>query len=112
MAHRLFHSLVFSSVMALEGCALSHSDSGSPPDPLFLPPDAQVDGSVDDAAQDATTQDRSVDALVDAVPDARDPRLCEPGWPTTKATVCAPIEPEAQFECCSSRDECCITEAP
>lgn len=123
MAHRFLHTLVFSSVLALEGCSTSHSS------PLEMP-----DGGMPDAPNlDAGTRDAgpppfdggrpSVDAgpppfdggspNVDAgSPDAgqdagppMDPRLCEPGWQTTKASTCQPIDmddPDSPLICYSS----------
>ena len=55
MQHRLFHTLVISSAMLLDGCASTHgtlADAG-PPSDAVVTPDVDV-------------------------------RACEPGWPTTK----------------------------
>ncbi len=78
MRHRLFHTLVFSSGLLLDGCATTHGagpDAGEAADvPLApdaaSPPDAFV-------APDAFSPDAAVEIT--------DPRACEPGWPTTKA---------------------------
>lgn len=58
MQHRLFHTLVISSAVLLDGCATTHATSFSdagPPTDAYVAPDA-----------------------------AADPRACEAGWPTTK----------------------------
>lgn len=136
--HRLFHTLVFSSVMALEGCALSHATDGPP----FMPPaapDAQADVQPDAGTDTAEWPDTSVapddagfdaeadaeaDAVADALPDASpdadaepadaamDARLCEAGWPPTKATFCVPVDAGPAMLCCRTvgDEECCVME--
>jgi hypothetical protein len=148
MAHRLLHSLVISSVMALEGlgCAFSHTPEPArepPPDPLEPPPmgfdDGAVDagpldtgtadtgrpgtGSADTGAPDTGSPDTSPAPTDTGAPDGSDPRFCEPGWPTTKASFCRTIEEEdmpPRVECCSTvfftdgggRGEACCTPRP
>jgi hypothetical protein len=138
MASRLLHSLVFSSLMALEGlgCSASHADRGSPPrDDDWIGTGPPVDTRAGAAARhviEAVASDARPDSAPDAGPeagpdaesgadadigwDAGDVRLCEPGWPTTKAVICMPIEPGVS-ECCrslwtedggESRSNCCI----
>lgn len=103
MAGRLLHSLVFSSVLALEsaGCTVAHApltDAGG--------------GDPPDGGSDAGT-DAGFDAGSDAGFDAGDVRFCEPGWPTTKAMICVD-QPDGTTECCStllpdgSPEACCI----
>ncbi|MBZ0116381.1 MAG: hypothetical protein IT378_13070 [Sandaracinaceae bacterium] len=73
MAHRLLHTLVFSSMVMLQGCSRSHghedTDASTPRDAGIDPIDATPIAPADAAVPPA---------------DAGDPRLCEPGWPTTK----------------------------
>lgn len=97
--------------MALEGCSTSHHsppdmpDSALPDAPGFDAgsPDAgppPFDGgrpSVDAGPPPFDGGSPNIDAGNDAGTDAgpvTDPRLCEPGWPTTKATRCEPVDPE------------------
>lgn len=119
MAHRLLHSLVFSSVMVLEGlgCAVSHHGPDEDP-PAPPPPPRHFDPPVDDGGLpgDAGGEDSGAPQLDAGEPadpaDAGDPRLCEPGWPTTKASYCAVVDMDSEFErivCCNSFGEepCC-----
>lgn len=133
LAERLFHSVVISSVLALEstGCTMSHDpiaptpdggddrDGGALPDagprrfdagaPDAGPPDAGPPdaGATDAGAPDAGAPDAG---LIEDLP------FCEPGWPTTKAMFCT-WQDDVQV-CCSSlvpEDEperCCVTEEP
>ena len=86
MAHRLFHSLIVSSVLALGGCPSTHDPVSPPP-----PPDPDPDGGAPDAGPE-------------------DLRSCEEGWPTTKGFFCTSVSLD-RVECCSSFDEtdCCVT---
>jgi len=123
LAERLFHTVVISSVLALEstGCTLSHDpvtptpDGGDDPDGGALP-DAgplRVDAGAPDAgAPDAGAPDAGApDAgMIEDIP------FCEPGWPTTKAMFCT-WEGDTAV-CCSTileeddPDRCCIGERP
>lgn len=134
MAHRLLRSIVFSGVVLLEGsgCSLSHGRAplapGEPPDggasgdggpPEIIPPPRRDAGWLDDAGQlrDAAairdawvaSDDAGSDAAVERA-DAGDPRMCEEGWPPTKAYFCV-LEGDAQL-CCrgteSDPQDCCI----
>ncbi|MFT5355445.1 MAG: hypothetical protein ACI9KE_002664 [Polyangiales bacterium] len=120
MAHRFLHTLVFSSAIALEGCSTSHSSppdlpDGAMPDALSLDAGSALDTgpppfdggrpSIDGGNVDTGSQrDAGNDAGRDAGP-TMDPRLCEPGWQTTKASTCQPIDmddPESPLICYSS----------
>ena len=122
MASRLFHTLVVSSVMTLDGCTISHSlatDAGDddPPDgggDLDAGDDAGFDADVPDAGVDAGLADAGFDAgIADAALLDADVRFCEPGWPTTKGMVCVD-QGDGTVECCrlwlgdGSMDTCCI----
>lgn len=101
MAHRLLHTLVFSSMFMLHGtlggCARSNTREE---------PDADTEDMVDAGAPVATDAgevmmaDAHVPAASDAgapdagAPDAGDPRFCEPGWPTTKGQWTAEVDGE------------------
>lgn len=103
MVHRLFHSLVVSSVLALGGGCASTHDPADPPPP---PPDPDSDaGALDAGAPDAGMPDAG---QPDAGPE--DLRACEDGWPTTKGFFCTSVSLD-RVECCSSFDEtdCCVT---
>ena len=64
--HRLLHSLVFSSVLCLQGCAGTLPESADASSALESPePERQLSASAPDPLADA--------------------RICERGWPTTKA---------------------------
>ncbi|MCB9592445.1 MAG: hypothetical protein H6719_06915 [Sandaracinaceae bacterium] len=116
---RLFHTLVVSSVMTLDGCTISHATTadagpGDPPDGGADGLDAGADGGTDAAIPDAAIPDAGFDAAIpDAGWDAGDARFCEPGWPTTKGMVCVDIG-DGVVECCrlwlddGSMDSCCI----
>lgn len=115
MAHRFLHTLVFSSVLALEGCSTSHSAEDDLPDAT---PDAFPDAgprlidvgppTVDAGPPPFDGGATNMDAGHDAGHDAgrpTDPRLCEPGWQTTKASTCQPIDmddPNSPLICYSS----------
>lgn len=110
---RLFHTLVVSSVMTLDGCTISHATSADagPDDP---PDGGGSDAGTDAALPDAALPDAGFDAAVpDAGWDAGDARFCEPGWPTTKGMVCVDLD-DGTVECCrlwlddGSMDSCCI----
>ena len=132
MSHRLLHSLVFSSVLALDatGCTTSHGLPAMPPSP-----DAEglsIDGGVLPTTTDASVPPVPTDAFVPPVPtdafipapspDASippdafvpgDDRFCEEGWPTTKATSCIEVEGMPFLRCCSNTSPevvgtCCL----
>ena len=126
--HRLLHSLVFSSVMALDatGCTTSHEPQDMPPRPDAdgltsdggLPP-VLSDGGVPPVLTDAfVPPEPSRDASVP--PDAfmpTDDRFCEEGWPTTKATSCTEVEGMSFLRCCNlirpdGGEDCCLLEQP
>ncbi|MFK8002569.1 MAG: hypothetical protein AB8H86_23465 [Polyangiales bacterium] len=118
MAHRFLHTLVFSSVLALEGCSTSHSSQGDLPDG-GMPDAPNPDAFFDAGPRPFDTGPARVDAgpppfdggstnVDSGAPDAgrpTDPRLCEPGWQTTKASTCQPIDmndPDSPLICYSS----------
>ena len=142
MAHRLLHSLVFSSVIALEAAGCNTSHMLVPPDPRDGgPPDDDDDAGPDhdastwiplaDAGPPPTdagppTRDDAGPPVVDAGLDAgfddagppHDLRTCEPGWPTTKAMVCEP-DGAGRVICCRLPSlepdggmDCCVGETP
>lgn len=101
MAHRLLHTLVFSSMFMLHGIGCAKSTTRDEPDAGAEDMvDAHMAHMVDAGApvvMDAG--DVRVDAFVPAAPDAgapdaSDPRFCEPGWPTTKGQWMAEIDGE------------------
>lgn len=128
IAHRLLHSVVISSVLALEsvGCGISH-DRVDPPDDDGGPRDRSPDaGRRRDAGfrmVDAGTPVEPDAGRADAgappgdagppPPDAGDARACEPGWPTTKGFFCTTVSDDLLL-CCNSfgEDPCCLREAP
>lgn len=98
MSHRLLHSLVFSSIVVLEGAGCTESHA---------PPTAASDAS----AEPADASVLSPDAWM---PDVR---LCEAGWPTTKAMTCVEVEAMDLFRCCptghdpeTDPDACCYAD--
>lgn len=130
MAHRLLHSLVISSLFALEGsgCTSSHDRPPLPPPP----PDGDDAGTwwLDAGAprprdagvrrSDAGRSPSDAGAPADAgPPDAAAPSdagapsdggfaadggempMCEPGWPTTKGFFCTELE-NGEIVCCDS----------
>ncbi len=108
---RLFHTLVVSSVMTLDGCTISHAV-----EELDAGPDDPPDGGESDAGSDAGLPDAALGfdaAIPDAGWDAGDVRFCEPGWPTTRGMVCGGLD-DGTVECCrlwlddGSMDSCCI----
>jgi len=135
LAERLFHTVVISSVLALEstGCTMSHDpiaptpDAGDDPDAGHLPdagprrfdagaPDA---GARDAGAPDAGAPDAGApDAGVSDAGMIEDIPFCEPGWPTTKAMHCT-WEGDVAI-CCSTLfpldagldERCCVGEEP
>jgi hypothetical protein len=126
--------------MALDGlgCSLSHTSDMERVEPDGLVPPslrgprvgrvAAPDGSTDGGGPTADAGDGGDggnggdggDGAFDAgASDAEDPRFCESGWPTTKASFCVTLEERDDFlrvECCSSfvedpsDDACCIWE--
>ena len=118
MAHRFLHTLVFSSVLALEGCSTSHSsllempDGGMPDVPNRDAEPPAFDGgppSVDAGPPPFDGGSPNVDAgTPDAGHDSGPPidlRFCEPGWQTTKASYCRPLDmddPASLLVCYSS----------
>jgi hypothetical protein len=134
MAHRLLRSIVFSSVVLLEGsgCSLSHGRDSAPP---LDPPDggASGDGGPPEIARpprldagwlDDAGQLRDAEAIRDAwlapedagrdsgleLGDGGDLRMCEEGWPPTKAYWCV-LEGDSRL-CCrgpeEDRSDCCV----
>lgn len=96
MAHRLLHTLVFSSMFMLHGTLGGCAKSSTREEP-----DADTEDMVDAGAPLVTdagglvTADAFVPAASDAgAPDAADPRFCEPGWPTTKGQWTAEVDGE------------------
>lgn len=121
MAHRFLHTLVFSSALALEGCSTSHSSRDDLPDApnldAFFPDASRSDAGppLIDAGPppfdggstnlDAAAPDAGHDAGAHDAGRPTDPRLCEPGWQTTKASTCQPIDmddPNSPLICYSS----------
>lgn len=113
MTHRLYRSLVVSSVIAFEGggCTSSHDptpEPSSPPADDGGGPRPPADAGRADAgsrrAEDAGTPvspDTGIPARSDAgVLPWEDLRLCEPGWPTTKGFVCHTLEDPLIVVCC------------
>jgi hypothetical protein len=116
MQHRLFHSIVVSSALLLTGASTAACFGAVVPgdEPAATPVIANPapSGTTDrgDAGEPA---DSGNDARADAAPDADtgiDPttlaRCSEPGWPTTKGTVCT-WDNTKPIVCCS-RGKCCV----
>ena len=81
--HRLFHSLVFSSVLCLEGCATTmpaaqDASSASAATSQTVESSSSSSSSSSSAYAEPRLSATPPDPLADA-------RICERGWPTTKA---------------------------
>ncbi|MCB9593066.1 MAG: hypothetical protein H6719_10065 [Sandaracinaceae bacterium] len=81
--HQLLHTLVFSSVLALDGCA---GGAGLTPTPQTTSAPSEVTVA---ALPSGSGSSSGSGAAVAEDPEVQvasgDPRYCERGWPTTKA---------------------------
>ena len=79
-AHRLLHSLVFSCVLCLEGCA------GTLSPPVDASTHANPSSTASSSSSSSSAMASAEPRLSATPPDPlADARACERGWPTTKA---------------------------
>ena len=95
MAHRLFHTLVLSSSLLLDGAMVVGCDAASHQRTEVPPADGGHDAMV------VVEADAGGPPMPDAgMPDAGPLLpLCEPGWPTTKGQICE-VDTEGVGVCC------------
>lgn len=90
MAHRLLHTLVFSSTLLLDGCGSAASSDTDADDGTAA---AETGGG---EARNDTTPEPAVEGSASGAL-----AYCEPGWPTTKGSSCS-VDASGVTVCCSS----------